>query len=176
MSADPRYPIGKYNAKEAYTPRELAGFLERIESLPHRMEAAVRGLSDTQLDTPYRDGGWTVRQVIHHVADSHLNAYIRVKWALTEESPIIKPYDEKAWALTPETSADPSLSLIFLKALHAKWTALLKALPEADRGREFIHPATQRSVNIDQLMAMYAWHGDHHLAHITELKKRMQWK
>lgn len=176
MTIDLRYPIGKFNSKESYSPRELSDFQERIESLPNRLEAAIQGLHDDQLDTPYREGGWTVRQVVHHVADSHMNAYIRVKWALTEEKPTIKPYDEKAWATTPETTADPTLSLAFLKALHAKWSRLLKDLSETDRSRQFIHPATQRAVSLEQLMAMYAWHGDHHLAHITELKKRKGWK
>jgi len=176
MTADPRYPIGKFSSKDSYTPAERTDFMQRIESLPGRLDAAVVGMNDKQFDTPYRDGGWTVRQVVHHVADSHANAYIRVKWALTEDKPVIKPYDEKAWATTPETTSDPALSLAFLKALHAKWTLLLKNMSEAERQRLFIHPATQKTFNADQLMAMYAWHGDHHLAHITELKKRMGWK
>ena len=175
MSIDPRYPIGKFQVANSYTQAERDDFLSRIQSLPDRLENAVTGLSPAQLDTPYREGGWTVRQVVHHVADSHMNAYIRVKWALTEESPIIKPYDEKAWATTPETAGDPSLSLAFLKSLHAKWVLLLKSLTAGDLERQFIHPATQRAVRLDQLMAMYAWHGDHHLAHITELKKLKNW-
>ena len=175
MTADPRYPIGKYTAKEVISPEELTGFLERISSLPSRLESAISGLSQIQLDTPYRDGGWTVRQVIHHVADSHMNAYIRVKWALTEESPTIKPYDEKGWAATPETSGDPNLSIALIKALHAKWVMLLKGLSPTDLARDFIHPATKRSARLDQMTAMHAWHGDHHLAHITELKKQKDW-
>ncbi len=175
MTADPRYPIGKYTAKEVISPEELTGFLERISSLPSRLESAISGLSQIQLDTPYRDGGWTVRQVIHHVADSHMNAYIRVKWALTEESPTIKPYDEKGWATTPENTEDPSLSIALIKALHAKWTLLLSKLSSTELGRDFVHPATKRSARLDQLAAMYAWHGDHHLAHITELKKQKNW-
>lgn len=176
MTADLRYPIGKFSSKESYTAAERTDFIQRIETLPGRLEAALKGLHESQLDTPYRDGGWSVRQVVHHMADSHVNAYIRVKWALTEDKPVIKAYDEKAWATTPETEADPSVSLTFLKALHAKWTLLLKAMSATDRDRLFIHPATQKTFHADQLMAMYAWHGDHHLAHITELKKRMGWK
>jgi hypothetical protein len=175
MKPDPRYPIGKFHAAESYTLAECEDFLTRIESLPDRLEAGVNGMSAHQLDTPYRDDGWTVRQVVHHVADSHMNAYIRVKWALTEESPIIKAYDEKAWAMTPETAGDPWLSLSLLKSLHAKWIVLLKNLTAEDLERQFIHPATQRVVRLDQLMAMYAWHGDHHLAHINELKKQKNW-
>jgi len=175
MTLDLRYPIGKFASKETYTAQEYTDFLQRLESLPARLDAAIRGLSNTQLDTPYRDGGWTVRQVVHHVADSHANAYIRVKWALTEEKPTIKAYDEKGWATTPETQADPGISLAFIKALHTKWCLLLKGMSPAQRARQFIHPATQKTFTMDQLMAMYAWHGDHHLTHITALKDRMQW-
>ena len=175
MVTDPRYPIGKYAAKEAFTIEEQQEFLERIASLPDRVADAIRGFTEAQLDTPYRDDGWTVRQVIHHIADSHMNAYIRVKWTLTETSPTIKAYDEKGWATTPETSADPSLSIAMLKALHTKWVALLRGLSAQELCRNFIHPATNKSTRLDQLMAMYAWHGDHHLAHITELKKQKNW-
>jgi hypothetical protein len=175
IAQDLRYPIGKFTARESYSAAECSGFLSRIETLPMRLEVVVRGLNDAQFDTPYREGGWTVRQVIHHVPDSHLNAYIRTKWALTEASPIIKAYDEKAWATTPETAGDPTLSLNFLSTLHAKWVLLLRALNDEQRSRTFIHPATGKAVRLDQLMGTYAWHGDHHLAHITGLKERMNW-
>lgn len=175
MILDPRYPIGKFQAAESYSSKDLEGFVSRIASLPERLESAINGLTTAQLDTPYREGGWTVRQVVHHVADSHLNAYIRTKWALTEETPTIKAYDEKAWATTPEMTADPALSIRLLKALHARWTILLGGLSDLDVQKTFIHPATRKSVRLDQLMAMYAWHGDHHLAHITELKKANNW-
>ncbi len=175
MTQDLRYPIGKFTSREVYTPGECSELIGRIETLPARLEAAVRGLTDAQLDTPYREGGWTVRQVLHHIPDSHLNAYIRTKWALTEASPIIKAYDEKAWATTPETSGDPAVSLAFLKTLHAKWVILLRALDEDERARTFTHPATGKSVRLDQLMGTYGWHGDHHLAHINGLKNRMNW-
>lgn len=171
-----KYPIGKFSPQESYTEKDIQSSISRIESLPGRLEAAIQGLDASQLDTPYRDGGWTVRQVIHHVPDSHMNAYIRFKWTITEETPLIKAYDEKAWAQTPETSADPAISINFLKALHTKWVVLLKGMKPEHLKREFIHPDTKKNVPLMRLIAMYAWHGDHHLAHITELKKRKGWK
>jgi len=171
-----RYPIGKFSPQESYSSVDLQNLINKIESLPTRLDAAIASLSKEQLDTPYREGGWTVRQVLHHVPDSHMNAYIRFKWTLTEETPLIKAYNEKAWAETPETSADPTISLNFLKALHAKWVVLLRQLKPDQLKREFIHPETKKNVPLDRLIALYAWHGDHHLAHITELKKRNGWK
>jgi hypothetical protein len=173
---DLQYPIGKFQAKEVYSPSEITENIRRIESLPAKLQAALMGLSDNQLDTPYRDGGWTVRQVVHHVADSHLNAFIRLKWTLTEDSPIIKAYDEKAWAQTPEVTENPQLSVALLIALHNKWVTLLKSLPEKDLQKYFTHPQTQKQVQLVVQLAMYAWHGEHHLAHITSLKERMGWK
>jgi len=170
-----RYPIGKFTAEQTYTKEEVDAFIQRIQSLPQKLEAAIQGLSDQQLDTPYREGGWTVRQVVHHVADSHMNAYIRVKWMLTEDKPVIKAYNEKLWAETGETKAHPELSIGLLKALHAKWSALLKSLDSVQLQKEFIHPETKKNVALHNLMGMYAWHGEHHLAHITELKKHMHW-
>ena len=175
MSEDLRYPIGRFSPQENYTSQNLKDFIKRIADLPQKLEAAIRNLNPSQLDTPYRDGGWTVRQVIHHVADSHMNAYIRVKWTLTEDSPLIKAYFEKGWAETPETKADPSLSLNLLKALHEKWVTLLNGLTSVELKRAFTHPDTKKSVTLEALMGMYAWHGDHHLGHITALKKRMNW-
>ena len=172
---DLRYPIGKFTAKESHTPQEIAAYILRIEALPAKVERAIHGLSGEQLDTPYRDGGWTVRQVVHHLADSHMNAYIRFKWMLTEETPVIKAYNEKGWAETPETKADPSLSLPLLKSLHAKWVVLLRQLNESDLQRQFIHPETKKHVRMDNLLGTYAWHGEHHLTHITSLKERNGW-
>lgn len=172
---DLRYPIGKFNAQEHHSPSEIAAFLERIESLPAKLEQAIIGLTDHQLDTPYREGGWTLRQVVHHVADSHLNAYIRTKWILTEDSPLIKAYFEKLWAETPETKSEPSLSINLLKALHRKWVVLLRSLSPDHLNRELLHPETKKSIALHNLVAMYAWHGDHHLAHIVNLKKRNGW-
>ncbi|MBY0434891.1 MAG: putative metal-dependent hydrolase [Cyclobacteriaceae bacterium] len=172
---DPRYPIGKFEPQENYSSQEILACIARIESLPSRIEKAILGLSETQLDTPYRDGGWTVRQVVHHTSDSHVNAYIRTKWTLTEESPTIKAYEEKPWAETSETKANPALSISLLKALHAKWVVLLKSLKPNELQRAFTHPETKKQVRLDRMIAMYAWHGDHHLAHITSLKERMGW-
>jgi hypothetical protein len=173
---DPRYPIGKFEGKDSYTSAEVVTNISRIAELPAKLEAAVLNLTSAQLDTPYRDGGWTVRQVIHHLPDSHMNAYIRTKWTLTEQTPTIKAYDEKLWAETGETKSDPSLSLALLKALHAKWATLLKSLSPDDLAREFYHPDSKKHQRLDRIIAMYAWHGEHHLAHITELKSEKGWK
>jgi hypothetical protein len=175
IAPDPRYPIGKFEPKEIYSPLELHSYLDRIASLPDRLDKIIAGLSPSQLDTPYREGGWTVRQVVHHVADSHMNAYIRTKWTLTESSPVIKAYLEKGWAETPEMKASPTLSINLLKALHAKWIILLNGLGAEELHKAFTHPETGKLVPVDRLIALYAWHGDHHLAHIAELKKRLGW-
>jgi len=174
-SIDPRYPIGKFSPQQSYSAEEVKKNLRRIASLPEKLATAVQSLDNSQLDTPYRDGGWTIRQVIHHIADSHLNAYIRTKWTLTENSPIIKAYDEKSWATTPENIAPPELSLNILTALHIKWVELLDSLPPELLKKEFIHPDTKKQVAIDRLIATYAWHGEHHLAHITGLKDKNEW-
>ena len=163
---DPRYPIGKFEPKESYTAEEITHHIQRIEVIPQNVDNTIRGLSPLQLDTPYREGGWTVRQVVHHIADSHMNAYIRFKWTLTEETPLIKAYYEKEWALTPETKADPSLSIALLKALHTKWIVLLKGLSPSDLKKAFIHPETKMQIKLERIIAMYAWHGEHHLGHI----------
>lgn len=170
-----RYPIGKYAPKDSHTKNEIDAYINRIESLPSKLEKATQGLSEEQLDTPYREDGWTVRQVVHHIADSHMNAYIRIKWMLTEETPIIKAYAEKLWAQTPETKADLSLSMPLIKSLHAKWVVLLRQVTEEDLKRQFFHPDTKKLVRMDNLLGTYAWHGEHHLAHITSLKDRKGW-
>ncbi len=172
---DARYPIGKFEPRENYTPDELNECMVRILSLPGRLENAIKGLSNEQLDTPYREGGWTVRQVVHHVADSHMNAYIRTKWTLTEDSPVIKVYNEKKWSETPETKSAPSVSVELIKTLHAKWNVLLCGLSAESLQRSFVHPDTGKNVTLQRIIAMYAWHGDHHLAHITSLKIKMNW-
>src|SRR5687767_9807711 len=135
-----RYPIGKFSPQETYSRQELNENIQRIATLPARIEAAVHSFTEKQLNTAYREGGWTARQVIHHLSDSHMNAYIRFKWTLTENTPTIKAYDEKAWAETPETTLDPVISVNFIKALHVKWTALLKLLKPEDVKKEFLHP------------------------------------
>jgi hypothetical protein len=167
MNNDPlRYPIGKFASQESYTAQDVRSNIARIEKVPAAVEKLVTSFTSTNWDTPYREGGWTARQVIHHMADSHMNAYVRFKWTLTESTPIIKAYDEKAWAETPETKLDPLISLSFLRALHIKWTALLNLLSTEDLKREFIHPDTKKNVPLDRLIALYAWHGEHHLGHL----------
>jgi hypothetical protein len=173
---DPRYPIGKFQPLESYTADDIKSFITRIEALPSKLEAAIKGMSEQQLDTPYRDGGWTVRQVVHHVADSHSNAYIRIKWTLTEPTPLIKAYDESVWGVTVETKLPAEISLNVLKPLHVKWVSLLKLLSLADFKKEFIHPETGKNVSLERHTNLYAWHGEHHLAHITTLKEKMGWK
>ena len=161
-----RYPIGKFQPKDSYTTEETAQNIASIENLPFQVEQLAGSFSEEQLSTRYRDGGWTARQVLHHLADSHMNAYVRFKWTLTEETPIIKAYDEKAWAETPETTLTPAISLALLKALHVKWTALLKRLDDKSLKREFIHPETKRHIRLERMVALYAWHGHHHLGHL----------
>jgi hypothetical protein len=165
-----QYPVGKFISKETYSPEEIRQNIARIESLPNKMEAVVHSLSPAQLQTPYRPGGWTALQVIHHIPDSHLNAYIRFKWTLTENTPTIKAYDEKAWATTPETSADPMLSVMLLKSLHAKWVVLMRELSPTDLQKCFTHPETGKRIPLDRMIAMYAWHGEHHLGHLQLVK------
>jgi len=167
-----RYPIGKFTAKDSYSTEELQGFIERIENLPREIEKVINSMTIKQLDTPYRQGGWTARQVVHHMADSHTNAYIRFKWAITESTPTIKAYDEKAWAETPETKLDPVISIEVLKALHAKWSALLRRLSPSDFQKEFLHPETKKHMRLDRLTAMYAWHGEHHFGHLKIVANR----
>lgn len=161
-----QYPIGKFTAKEAYTSEEISALIHSIEILPGKIEEVFKKLSLTQLDTPYRPGGWTARQVLHHVPDSHMNAYIRFKWSLTENTPLIKAYNEKDWAETYETKLDPALSVALLKSLHAKWVTLLKLLTKEDLQKSFVHPETGKNVRLDRLVALYAWHGEHHLGHL----------
>jgi uncharacterized damage-inducible protein DinB len=170
-----RYPIGKFARKENYSREEIQSYIDTIGKLPGKLKDEIKNLDQAQLDTPYREGGWTVRQVVHHLSDSHLNAYVRIKWTITENTPTIKAYDEKAWAETPETLLDPGMSIALLQALHHKWTALLSRLDEVDRQKKFTHPETGKEMKIDAMVAMYAWHGEHHLNHIISLKKRMNW-
>lgn len=172
---DPRYPIGKFTPPQETSREFRARAIESIAGTPERMREAVQGLDEDQLDTPYREGGWTIRQVVHHVPDSHLNAYIRTKLALTEPAPVIKPYDEAAWATLADTTSVPiDVSLNLLDALHARWVALLRAMKDEDFRREYVHPETGRH-QLDHLLALYAWHGPHHTAHITSTRERMRW-
>jgi uncharacterized damage-inducible protein DinB len=169
------YPIGRFEHRPGLSAEERAGLIRQIEEAPARLRAAVAGLSDARLDTPYRPGGWTVRQVIHHVPDSHLNAYIRFKWALTEDRPAIKAYEEKDWALTPEVRATPvEVSLRLLEALHQRWVVLLREMSGEDFARVLIHPQNGE-MTLERMLGLYAWHGRHHVAHITGLRERMGW-
>jgi hypothetical protein len=171
-ATDLRYPIGRFSAAGASTTR--AEQIETIRLLPLLLRAAVHNLTDAQLDTPYREGGWTVRQVVHHIADSHANAYIRIKLALTEANPIIKPYDEAAWAELSDSRlpVDPSLAII--EGVHAHLVALLESLSDADFERTFQHPE-RGPMTIAGNLSLYDWHSRHHLAHITSLRQRMDW-
>ena len=161
-----QYPIGRFTPSENYSPAEINGCINRIESFPDKLDAVVAQLAGQHLDRSYRPGGWTCRQVIHHLADSHMNAYIRCKWILTEDTPVIKAYNEKAWAGTEETRSDPALSVRLIRALHHKWVALLRSLSADQLERRFVHPETQKTVRLADLIALYAWHGEHHLAHL----------
>ena len=172
---DLSYPVGRFQKETHITAEQRQALIDGIAQLPLDMRAAVNGLSDEQLDTPYRPQGWTVRQVIHHVPDSHLNAYIRFKLALTESEPTIKPYDEKQWAELADVRLTPiEVSLSLLESLHARWTLLLRALEPAEFSKTFRHPDIGR-LTLDTQLGLYQWHGRHHLAHITSLRSRMGW-
>lgn len=172
---DLRYPIGEFEPPEEFTEKDLGRWLGEIEALPPALRAAVEGLSDEQLDTRYRPGGWTLRQVVHHVPDSHLNAYIRFKWTLTEDEPTIKTYDEALWAELADYRTLPiAISLDLLEVLHRKWTALLRALTPEQWARTLVHPDSGR-LDLGTFAAHYAWHGRHHLAHITTTAERHGW-
>jgi hypothetical protein len=161
-----RYPVGRFTPKENYTREEINQYIAQIQQLPGEVEKVMSSLKPGALDIRYREHGWTARQVLHHLPDSHLNAYIRFKWTLTESTPTIKAYDEKAWAETPDTKGDPTVSLNLLTALHGKWTMLLQSLDDSQFKREFIHPDTRRHLSLARMVATYAWHGQHHLGHL----------
>ncbi len=172
---DLRYPIGKFQKKEALTAADRAECVRQIAEAPRNLRSAVAGLSEAQLETPFRPEGWTVRQVVHHVPDSHLNAYIRFKLALTEDAPAIKTYRENVWAeLIDGRTAPVEHSLALLDALHFRWAMLLRSLGEADFQRTFLHPDSGL-LKLDFLLQLYAWHGQHHTAHITNLRTRSGW-
>ncbi|HLN04185.1 MAG TPA: bacillithiol transferase BstA [Bryobacteraceae bacterium] len=173
---DLQYPIGRFAWSGPNSEDDRKRYIGEIEQAPSRLRAVVAGLSDAQLDTPYRPGGWTVRQVVHHVPDSHLNSYVRFRLALTEPEPTIKPYDESRWAeLTDAKTAPIEMSLALLESLHSRWILLLRGLKQNDFAREFRHPELG-TVSLDKNLALYAWHGRHHVAHITSLRERMGWK
>ena len=171
-----RYPVGKFSDPTSFSPMEIKQWIDTLEQFPANMKKALTGLNDQQLDTPYRDGGWTIRQVVHHTADSHLNCYIRVKLALTEDNPTIKPYLEAKWAEIPEAKTAPvEVSLNILDATHHRMNLMLRNLTVDDLDRTFYHPENKTTRTLKTILALYAWHSRHHLAHITELKKRKGW-
>ncbi len=175
MADDSQYPIGKFAYEGPMTPERARECLMAIAETPAKLRAAVAGLTDEQLDTPYRPGGWTVRQVVHHVPDSHLNSYMRFRLALTEEQPAIKGYDEAAWAKLPDAQSAPvELSLALLDSLHRRWVVLLESLSPEQWKRTFQH-SELGPVSLERNLALYAWHGRHHVAHITGLRERMGW-
>ena len=175
MTDDLRYPIGHFTFEGNLSEDQRNQAIHEIAAAPSRLRDAISGLSPEQLATPYRPGGWTVRQVVHHLPDSHLNSYIRFKLALTEEQPTIKPYDEAKWAEFADARAAPiETSLVLLESLHERWVLMLKSLASSDFARAFRHPELG-VVSLEKNICLYAWHGRHHVAHITSLRDRMGW-
>lgn len=179
MQSDPlehlKYPIGKAKIPETITDKDIQKWIGLLDSFPRKLRLITQKLSDDQLNTPYREGGWTVRQVVHHVVDSHYNSYIRFKWTLTEEKPVIKAYFEDRWAELPDYKAPIELSLKALESLHAKWVYLLNRLSKEDLQRVFIHPETNEEVSLEKNIGIYAWHSMHHYAHIANLVVHRDW-
>lgn len=171
---DPRYPVGKFDMPKEVTPVRRQQAIAELAATPAKMRAAVRGLSDAQLDTPYRDSGWTVRQVVHHVPDSHLNAYVRLKLALTEDKPTIKPYDENAWSQLADMKSSIEVSQTLLDSVHERWDRIWRSMKPEQFSRLLIHPEHGERT-VDWLLFIYEWHGLHHTAHITELRKKKGW-
>ncbi|CAL2084289.1 putative metal-dependent hydrolase BCAH187_A2766 [Tenacibaculum sp. 190524A05c] len=171
-----KYPIGKPEIPSDILTEHIENWIQVIEDFPDRLQKLVSNLNQDQLDTPYRDGGWTIRQVVHHCADSHHNSYTRFKWTLTEDKPVIKAYYEERWAELPDSKNGPiELSLNSLKALHSKWVYFLKVLKPEDLEQYFIHPDGNEKVTLKENIGIYAWHCNHHFAHIENLVKRMEW-
>jgi DinB superfamily len=175
MMLDLRYPIGPFTAVAAATPETRRAAIDDIAALPRRMREAVAGLGDRQLDTQYRPGGWTVRQLVHHVADSHMNGFIRLKLALTEDTPIIKPYDEKTWADLPDAMLPIEISLAILDNLHVRWDGIYRGMSPQQFARTFYHPELQEHLTLEAHAQLYGWHSKHHVAHITTLRQREGW-
>jgi hypothetical protein len=176
MTRTLRFPIGRFRYGGTFTQEDNVRNIARIEALPQRLRDLVGAMTEEQLGTHYREGGWTVRQVVHHLADSHVNSYVRFKLALTEEHPTIKPYDEAAWAELPDgKELDIRYSLTFLEALHARWVVMLRNMKPEEFRRTFYHSEHKRSIPLDDALASYAWHGDHHYEHIHQLAVRNHW-
>lgn len=171
---DLRYPVGRLAVPPSVTASERAEHIETVAAAPAKLRAAVAGLTPEQLDTPYRPGGWTVRQVVHHVPDSHMNSYIRFKLALTEDEPTIKTYKENLWAEMADSSLDPEISLRLLELVHTRWVTLLRSMTPEQFARTLRHPE-MGAMTLDQLLTVYSWHSRHHVAHITALRQRMNW-
>jgi len=172
---DLRYPVGRFQRPQSLEPKQRRAAIDTIAEAPTKLRAAVSGLTDAQLDTPYRPEGWTVRQVVHHVPDSHLNAYTRFKLALTEDTPTIKPYNEAAWATLEDSKTTPvATSLALLDAVHDRWIRILRAMSPSDFSRTLNHPENG-IMNLDQMLDLYEWHSRHHVAHVTTLRDRSGW-
>ena len=170
-----KYPIGKFIKPKRITLESISRWIDEIEHLPHQIRVAVEGLNDKQLDTPYRPDGWTIRQVVHHLPDSHMNSYIRFRWALTEDKPKIKAYHEDRWAeLQDAKHGNIDISLILLEAIHIRWALLLRSLSLEQLHKSFIHPDSKKEVRLDENIGIYAWHGKHHLAHIENCVKSIK--
>ncbi|WP_409291270.1 YfiT family bacillithiol transferase [Peribacillus sp. SCS-37] len=174
---DLKYPIGKFVVPHVFSEEQIKEWIQDIVEAPARLQAAVAGLDEVQFDTPYREGGWTVRQVVHHMADSHMNAFIRFKLSLTETFPTIKPYSEGDWALLADTEkTEISASINILEGLHRRWEVLLRSMGRKEFKRKFIHPELHTTLDLYTTLALYSWHSRHHTAHITTLRQRMQWE
>lgn len=171
---DLRYPVGKYTLEENLSEERRNELIGEIAETPSKLRAAVKGLDEKQLSTPYREGGWTVRQVAHHLADSHLNAFVRFKLAVTEDFPAIKPYDQKLWAETADARGPVEPSLKLVESLHTRWVELLRSMSASDFKRKLNHPE-MGAVTLERYLGLYAWHGRHHVAHVTSLRERMKW-
>ncbi len=172
---DLQYPVGRFQRPSSLEPKQRRAAIDTVAEAPTKLRAAVAGLSDAQLDTPYRPDGWTVRQVVHHVPDSHLNAYTRFKLALTEDTPTIKTYNEMAWAKLEDSRSTPvATSLALLDAVHDRWVRILRAMAPSDFSRTLMHPENG-AMNLDQMLALYEWHSRHHVAHVTNLRQRSGW-
>jgi DinB superfamily len=167
-----QYPIGKFKAPVSYTAEDIRKWTTTIKEFPGRLRQAIISLNEKQLDTTYRTGGWTIRQVVHHVADSHMNALMRLKLALTEENPTVKPYEEADWALLADYRMPVESSLKILEGIHLHWVAILESLTEEEWNRTFLQPASGNVIQLKKALALYAWHSKHHLAHVTETVKK----
>ena len=175
MQSDLRYPIGEFRPETIYAPADTQAHIAAIAELPIKLTELVGKWGDDRLDTPYRPEGWTIRQLVHHIADSHINGYVRTKLALTEDNPTVRPYEEGEWAKLPDAQLDVAPSLVILRNLHQRWVAVLASLNAADFQRTFLHPGSDRTFTIAQQAANYAWHGEHHYQHARRLAERNGW-